>query len=387
MSTGRIRVVHLAITPVAGSPWNTVSALNAHSDVEARLVVLNPTAYGSRTFPNDLVWGSNRDESLSVIAAADVVHLHQWFEPAAWFGPEVGAICAQKPCIRQFHSQLTHFVGDDPAALERLLADPIPHLVIAQFHERYYPRARIVPNLVPLGDPLLSSSSSQRDKLPCISWSPTVHESAWESRWATKGYPETLHMLEGLSKERRCTIDVIENVPREECLKRKGSADLVVDELVTGSYHLSGLEGLAQGKPVLGWLDERSQIVLRELTGAGALPWVNVHLEDAEKVIRVLLADRNLREAIGTESRAWMKRWYDDRVLVKHYVQAYSDLLERPDLFTRLHEADLLAHWQNIQLPDLIWEARRARGLATETQAWSKKIRATWNAIKMKSRR
>ena len=98
MSADKIRVIHLAITPVAGSPWNTVTALKAHSNVDARLIVLNPTAYGSRTFPNDLVWENNRDECLTVLAAADIVHLHQWFEPAAWFGPEVGAICAQKPC-------------------------------------------------------------------------------------------------------------------------------------------------------------------------------------------------------------------------------------------------------------------------------------------------
>jgi len=381
-----MRVVHLCLTPVAGGPWNTVTALNAHSDVEARLVVLNPSAYGLRTFPDDLVWQRDRDESLAVLAAADAVHLHQWFDPAAWFGPEVGAICAMKPCIRQFHSELAHFVGDDPAALDHILTEPMPHLVIAQFHERYYPRARVVPNLVPLGDPLLSSPNPQEHEFPCVAWSPTVHVSAWDSRWATKGYPETRRMLERLSKEQRCTVDVIENVPRDECLRRKGAADLVIDEMVTGSYHLSGLEGLAQGKPVLGWLDERTQIVLRELTGASVLPWVNAHLEDAEGVLRALLADRNLRAAIGAESRAWMERWYNDRVLVQYYVRAYRDLLERPDLFARMGEADLVAHWRNVRLPDLIWEARRERGRENKPKAWQQKIGEKWNAITSRSK-
>ena len=356
-----MRVIHLAYTPVAGSPWNIVAALNTHTEIAARLVILRPNAYGHRTFPNDLVWEKDRDACIEALTAADVVHLHQWFDPAAAFGPEVGALCSQRPCLRQWHSAPVHFAGNDPTAIDRVVNDLMPQLVIAQYPERYYPRARVVPNLVPLDDPLLAHAPGRREEVLHIAWSPSVRDSAWALRWGSKGYPETLRLLQRLSIEKRCTVDVIENVPRDECLRRKADANLVLDELVTGSYHLSGLEGLAQGKPVLSWLDERTQVVIREITGANFLPWVNVHLEDAENVLCLLLADPDLCEAIGAESRIWMERWYNDRVLVQHYVQAYRDLLERPDLFSRARELDLAAHWRNVRLPDTIWEARRQR--------------------------
>ena len=364
-----IRVVHLAITPVAGSPWNTVSALNTHTNVAARLVILNPNSYGQRTFPEDLVWERDRDECLSALAAADVVHMHQWFDPGVWFGPVVGAICAKKICLRQFHSMPELYVGNDPTAIAKLSNDPTPQLVIAQFHERYYPRARVVPNLVPLNDPLLTPVKSSMERRPHIAWSPTSRELAYASRWETKGYPETLHLLQHISRKVPCTIDVIENAPRDDCLRRRADASLVVDELVTGSYHLSGLEGLAQGKPVLGWLDARVQFVLRELTGANTLPWVNTHLEDAENVLLALLADPDLCQAIGAESRVWMERWYSDKVMVQHYVQAYRDLLERPDMFSQGRKDDLAIHWRNVQLPDLVWEARRNRAKSNRALA------------------
>ena len=356
-----MRVVHLTWSPVAGSPWNIVTALNAHTSIVARLVVLNPNAYGQRTFPNDLIWGRDRDACLEALAAADVVHLHQWFDPVEAFGPEISAVCARKPFLRQWHSIPAHFVGNNAAAIDRVVNDPIPQLVIAQYPERYYPRARIVPNIVPLDDGLLAKVSGGLNKVSHIAWSPSGRESAWAQRWGTKGYPETLHLLKRISREEQCTVDVIENMPRDECLRRKAGASLVIDDLVTGSYHLSSLESLAQGKPVLCWLDERVQVVIRELTGAVALPWVNVHLEDAENVLRFLLADPELCAAIGAESHAWMERWYNDRVLVNHYVQAYNDLLERPDLFARAREIDIAAHWRNVRLPDAIWEARRQR--------------------------
>lgn len=365
----RLRVVHLSITPVAGSPWNTVAALNAHTDVSARHIVLRPDAYGQRTFPGDLEWGVARDDCLEVLASADIVHLHQWFDPVGWFGQEVGSICARKPCIRQFHSMPEHFLGNDAAARAAFRDDPTPQLVIAQFHERYYPRARVVPNLVLLNDPLLTPAKGRIDGHPLVAWSPTVRDSAWTSRWATKGYPETLSLLRRLPEEVPCTVDVIENVPRDECLRRKAAAHIVVDELVTGSYHLSGLEGLALGKPVLAWLDDRVQTVLRELTGANALPWVNVHLEDAERVLRVLAADPDLCEAIGSESRTWMEQFYSDHVLVQHYVQVYRDLLERPDLFSKARGDDLAVHWRNVRLPDLMWELRRERAMSNSAAA------------------
>lgn len=355
-----MRVVHLALTPVAGSPYNIVSALNAYSDVAARLVVLNPKAYGARVFSGDLDWSEDRDACLQAIAEADVIHMHQFFDPAGAFDAELGALCAGKIRVRQFHSVPTHFVGDDPAKVAWLLADPTPQLVIGQFHERYFPRARIVPNLLPIHSACLSPARGEGG-LPRLAWSPSVRAGAWEARWATKGFGETRAMLDTLAAEGLCTVDTIVDVAHHDCLARKQLASVVVDDLVTGSYHLSGLEGLAQGKAVLGWLDERTSLVLREMTGAGDLPWINTRLEDAADVLRELLAEPALMQALGAASRRWMETWYDDRRLVGNYVKVYHDLLERPDLFMVGRDDDIVAHWRNVTLPDLLWQSRQRR--------------------------
>lgn len=356
-----MRVVHLALTPVAGGPWNIVRALNSHTPIEARLVVLDPLAYGGRIFPGDLDWSAHRDQCINAIAAADVIHMHQFFDPAAVFGKEVGDLCAKKVKLRQYHSAPSHFVGDDPAKIAWLLSDPMPQLVIGQFHERYYPRARVVPNLIAINAQELLPSGSEGKGVPVIAWSPSVRDSAWCARWATKGYPETCAVLASLADEGVCSVDTIEDVPYLECLRRKSRADLIVDEMVTGSYHLSGLEGLAQGKAVLGWLDARTQLVLREMTGANDLPWINSHLEDARAVLRRLLVDQDLLKALGRESRAWMETWYDDRILVRHYVNAYRDLFERPALFESRRADDIVSHWRNVTLPDVLWQMKKAR--------------------------
>jgi hypothetical protein len=75
-----------------------------------------------------------------------------------------------------------------------------------------------------------------------------------------------------------------------------------------------------------------------------------------------------------------MKRWYADDILVQHYVQAYRDLLERPDLFSRAREVDLAAHWRNVKLPDLIWDARRQCAVGCGAEVTASLIKVERNA-------
>ena len=60
-------VVHLALSPLAGSPIRIVEALNRHTNVEARLIVLKPNIYGSRTFAGDLGWDSDKEQAIELL--------------------------------------------------------------------------------------------------------------------------------------------------------------------------------------------------------------------------------------------------------------------------------------------------------------------------------
>jgi len=97
------------------------------------------------------------------------------------------------------------------------------------------------------------------------------------------------------------------------------------------------------------------------LCGASELPWVNVRIEDAEPVIRKLLRNGALRQAVGDYSRKWMERYWNERDMAQHYVKAYEDLLERPEIYDRFRfdpnsQLDL---WRARGIHDAVWTARR----------------------------
>ncbi|VVD63369.1 hypothetical protein PCA20602_00226 [Pandoraea capi] len=355
-----MKVVHLSHTPVAGSPGNIVAALNRHTDIAARHVVFNATAYASRTFAVDLDWQRQREEALDVVAAADVIHIHQIFPMETTFGADFPKRFGNKKLIRQFHSAPELWSRDDAAMRERIVTDPLPQLVIAQGPERFYPFARVVPNIVPLDDARYRPHPEcvGETGLPVVVFSPSGRSSGWRKRWETKGAPQTLRLLRKLERRGLCEVRLITGTPHDECLRLKQRAAIALDECVTGNYHLSGLEALSQGKPTLGHLDNRVQSQLRRLTGACELPWVDVPLEAAEGPLVELLTNASLRAEIGAASRRWMETYYHDAAMVQHYRQAYLDLFNAPERFGE-RRIDDATQWLAVALPNLRWRARR----------------------------
>src|ERR1700743_2072677 len=127
-----MNVVHISNTPVAGSPGNIVSALNRLTDIRARHIVFNSSAYRARTFAVDIDWKTQREQALDAIAAADVIHLHQHFSLDETFGPDFQRRFGAKKLIRQYHSAPDLWAKGDAALIERIVKEPMPQLVIAQ---------------------------------------------------------------------------------------------------------------------------------------------------------------------------------------------------------------------------------------------------------------
>lgn len=349
-----MKIVHISATPVAGSPGNIVSALNRLTDMQARHIVFDSGAYGTRSFACDIDWQTRQAEALDILADADIVHLHQFFSLDKTFGAGFERRFGAKKVIRQFHSA-PDIWGD---ISQEIACDDTPQLVIAQGPERFYPKARVVPNIVPLYDPRYMPIA-EVGGLPVIAFSPSGKTSAWRKRWETKGMPETLALLRKLEREGLCRVQLIMNMPHDTCLRTKQMAAISIDECVTGNYHLSGLEALSQGKPTLGYLDQRVQSQLRSMTGALDLPWIDVRLEEAEQPLRDLLADVVLRAEIGQASRTWMETYYDEGKMIQHYRQAYLDLMHAPECFRRARMSSVRERWQAVALPDYCWAARK----------------------------
>jgi hypothetical protein len=91
-------------------------------------------------------------------------------------------------------------------------------------------------------------------------------------------------------------LDLIQQMPNSEALRRYAAADIAADQFLAGAYALFAIEAMALGKPVLSYLNERF------------LPWhpewrecpiVSASPDVLTERLRSLVVDRTLRERLG----------------------------------------------------------------------------------------
>jgi hypothetical protein len=330
----------VSLAPVAGAPIKVVNALRQYEGIHARLVNISPNAYGNRTFPEDLCWPTHQENIYEELLKADIIHFHQNVllnEPTLGIDFTDKKLFGKTRFIREWHSEPTLFSRVGRINIDAFEKEKFPLLVMAQYHERYYPQGIPVPLLTNVE--MFGSEGHPLPFPPVVAFSPSARLSLKDWRWASKGYDETLAALTTLQKKHDFTIDIIEDVPWEEAVERKKKATFVIDDLVTGTFHTSGLEGLALGKPTFAFLDARTTATLATLTSRNDIPFINCSLNHFPAVFEHLIDNKELYESIGEYSKDWMKKYYHEKNLIRHYTNIYTALLDG-----KLPERKICAH-------------------------------------------
>lgn len=333
-----MNVLHFSISPVAGSPIQIVKALNKYTNISARSIVLKPNLYGPRTFENDISFLEQKDYVLTLLENADIIHLHQYLDlKNNEFGIDFNTYIKKGvKVLRQYHSSpyaLQQYTGFSP---NEIIFSEIPSIVIGQFHERYYPKSAIVPQIIPIKESLYIPIKKEFDQL-VISYFPSAKNTAWFNldynyHWDTKGYPETVELINNI-KEQFKNVDTIikTDLKHEHCLRLKQKSHISIDEIVTGSYHRSSLESLSQGIATFCYLDNRVEFVLKELSGTDTIPLLNFDITTAENKIKELIQNPEMIKEISNNSRQWIENYFSDEKMINYYTKIYIDLLENPD--------------------------------------------------------
>ena len=197
------------------------------------------------------------------------------------------------------------------------------HLVIAQYHPRMYPECTVVPNIIDIFDEALMPDWSVKNEKPRVVYSPSrIRFQGWDN----KGYEETIPALQKLVDNRAITAEVVFNRPYSECLSARRRADISIDEIITGSYHLVSLESLSAGLATIAGLDETQRRTLHELTGSADLPWVIARPESIESVLKGFVADRGLLERTRRASREWMEVFWHPKTTTEKFLKIYEEM-------------------------------------------------------------
>jgi len=114
----------------------------------------------------------------------------------------------------------------------------------------------------------------------------------------------------------------VENLTNKEATKLYSTADIIVDQLMIGSHGIFACEGMALGKPVVCYIQD---FMLD--TYPKGFPIVNANPDTIEAVLEELILSPEKRHNIGIQSREYVERVHDIKVVAKRLTKIYKSKL------------------------------------------------------------
>ena len=141
------------------------------------------------------------------------------------------------------------------------------------------------------------------------------------SRKNVKGTSYIEEAIARLKKKYRFDFLCLHQAKNEEVKEAFKKADIIVDQLLLGTYGIVSVEAMALGKPVICYI--REDLVSKYPKD---LPIVNANPHTIEDALETLLVDPKLRFELGMRSRAFAERYHDSKVVAEKLVTVYESL-------------------------------------------------------------
>lgn len=183
----------------------------------------------------------------------------------------------------------------------------------------YLPTGHASVHIVPLRVNIeeLSSGQDMRERETIT----VVHA---PSNRGKKGTEYVLGAFETLkSRYKNVRTVLVEGKSRNEALQIYKEADIIVDQLLIGTYGVLSIEAMALGKPVVAYISKEMSHQLPP-----ELPIVNADRDSIEPVLCALVEDMDARRSLGQQGREYAGRYHDYKIIARYLLEVYTNGIE-----------------------------------------------------------
>ncbi len=281
-------------TPLAGAPWELYKALKRYTDIDVSLINATARYPDGRRFPYHLLMSRTNGRVMRALRNAELWHVHNYLTP------ELTMLKRDQKVMAQFHSlprlgnwqALMNFADrcytvKQPGQENEYKLKGLPNIINP---DEYRPARRKSPvkiafapsNMLPLASP------------------------------ASKGYYQVKAILESVARKRDVEIIWIEGRPYEVNLQLKQRSHILVDDVVTGNWHRTSLEGACFGCAVF--------------NKSMKTPFVYATLVTLEERLLWLVDNPTILNDFQENTRLWVLQHWHAMDQVKEYVNAYQEI-------------------------------------------------------------
>lgn len=310
-----MNILSFSRTPVAGVAKMLPDIINKYTTHKAVSAVGGAGYADGRKWTPPTAYLRDTRATLRLIAQCDVAIIHNGHIPR----PYTLKTFKDKHLLCYYHSEPFHL----DRSLERA---GFPTYVIAQGHSLLYPGMKVLPNMVDMELECMLAPGPDDRRHPCkgvvVAFSPSnKHGAAFmrQARFSPKGWPETVPVLERMKGRKQIIPMVLFGLPFEQCMAQRRMAHIVVDEVLTGSYHRCTLEACCHAQVPVNACCAEIRKVVAAVAGTDELPWVISSPTKLENDLAELVLDCCALHERGLACRSWMERYWRPERLWKEW--------------------------------------------------------------------
>jgi len=183
------------------------------------------------------------------------------------------------------------------------------NFVVSPDYFHFIPDAELLPRVIDLSE--WPEQAPEQRPVPRVLHVP--------SRRGTKGTDALMAAIEQLKRDGvALEFELLENVPHEEARRAIQSADVVIDNLITGDYELVSIEAMASNRVAVANIQAES---------AKAFADVPVYPVDPGNVVerlRTLILDPELRRSLAARGRPYVAARHDATLIARRLLDFYG---------------------------------------------------------------
>lgn len=140
-----------------------------------------------------------------------------------------------------------------------------------------------------------------------------------------KGTEDVIKAVEQLRQRETFNFRLLEGMDHQELLRTLRESDIVVDQLLIGSYGMLAVEAMALGKQVVCFVEP-----LEKMRGDGKLPVLDANPLTIRDVLGKALSDRESGQSMGNAARSHVLAHHDNRKVAAQLIGIYTSTSRRP---------------------------------------------------------
>lgn len=226
----------------------------------------------------------------------------------------------------RFHEQAKErnkyvYTGDSPAnevmhkkltAISAIVKDAIVQdYEVYDYIKDYYERVHVLPIAVNLDH--IPNVEEAENKVPLLIHAPTNP--------LFKGTAYFEKVIEQLKENYEFNYVRIEQLNHEKALQMYQKADIILDQVLCGSYGLFSVEAMAMGKPVVTYVRDDLLPTFPEIP-----PIVNANPDTLYDKIELLIKYPDVRKAYGRQGQRYVEAYHSSTVVTKQLEEIYKQL-------------------------------------------------------------